>query len=572
MQLLEKKRMLARTASALGRCPVSDNSFYLTPTPTPSPLPTETFTPYVPLTATPTPVDFVGNADSLSPYHETLSRREVKYFLDKVAFGGNASLENIGSTQGLSALVNYLMDTPLDSGVYNNALFWAQRKLAVASDGTTTRWVTLPTQTLALYESIFTNNPFPLRLAINFWHPHFSTNIDSGGFSNALDQTQVYLEHWKVLRDNAVGNFIAFNNAMMTDTAMARWLNLENNTKTSPNQNFPREFMELFVLGAVDPLTKIPNYGEDSVAASTAFFSGFKPITDGNGLRRISYVPTLHDNSVKTVFAGIPGATFTGNLTPTAFIDYVLNHHPGASRYIGEKLFAQLVHPDTNENIVNELAGDLLRNHYDLKPILRKLLSSEAMFSQQARNVCVSSPIDVAIRIARKIFPNKFDQVTNPGGVDSFFSSLTDATRSAGQSLFQPQSVFGWKDACGLNRGGEKHYGEGYISEQNLLGRMKIETVVLNSSQTLQATVGEIPLPSFLLTPDELIEYFSNEYFNFVPNIEQKAALRYFLLHSVNAQGVQSVTTYNLSDKNYRAKKIRTLVGMIFDLVTTQMR
>ena len=54
---------------------------------------------------------------------------------------------------------------------------------------------------------------------------------------------------------------------MSTQVAMLRYLDNNDNRKTSPNQNFGRELMELFLLG-------VGNYTEADVEASTAAWTG----------------------------------------------------------------------------------------------------------------------------------------------------------------------------------------------------------------------------------------------------------------------------------------------------------
>jgi uncharacterized protein (DUF1800 family) len=50
----------------------------------------------------------------------------------------------------------------------------------------------------------------------------------------------------KMFRDNPLGNYKTLIRKMATQPAMMYYLNNQANTKTSPDENFARELMELF--------------------------------------------------------------------------------------------------------------------------------------------------------------------------------------------------------------------------------------------------------------------------------------------------------------------------------------
>ena len=78
--------------------------------------------------------------------------------------------------------------------------------------------------------------------------------------------------------------------AMSTQVAMIRYLDNNDNRRTSPNQNFGRELMELFLLG-------VGNYTEADVEASTAAWTGH---TDNWETDAYVWRADWHDNTTKT--------------------------------------------------------------------------------------------------------------------------------------------------------------------------------------------------------------------------------------------------------------------------------
>src|SRR6202011_3121352 len=54
----------------------------------------------------------------------------------------------------------------------------------------------------------------------------------------------------ELFRTNALGSFANLLTGVTEDPAMLVWLNGNQNVKSSPNENYGREMMELFTLGA----------------------------------------------------------------------------------------------------------------------------------------------------------------------------------------------------------------------------------------------------------------------------------------------------------------------------------
>ena len=82
---------------------------------------------------------------------------------------------------------------------------------------------------------------FPLEEKLTlYWHDHFAT-----GFSKVRRPKSMVAQN-RLLRDYAGGNFRALCNAITGDGAMLIWLDGNTNQKIQPNENYGREFMELF--------------------------------------------------------------------------------------------------------------------------------------------------------------------------------------------------------------------------------------------------------------------------------------------------------------------------------------
>jgi uncharacterized protein (DUF1800 family) len=102
--------------------------------------------------------------------------------------------------------------------------------------------------------------PFQEKLTL-FWHGHFCSSWEKVNSAKAM------LQQNALFRSMALGNFRTLTQTMAVQPAMLVYLDNVDNVKTSPNQNFARELMELFTLG-------VGNYGEDDVTAAARAWTG----------------------------------------------------------------------------------------------------------------------------------------------------------------------------------------------------------------------------------------------------------------------------------------------------------
>ena len=88
-----------------------------------------------------------------------------------------------------------------------------------------------------------TSRPLVERMTL-VWHDWFATSLAGVGSQKLM------LNQNKLLRRLALGSFDTMLREITSDPAMLLWLSGTENTKWSPNENYARELMELFTLGA----------------------------------------------------------------------------------------------------------------------------------------------------------------------------------------------------------------------------------------------------------------------------------------------------------------------------------
>jgi uncharacterized protein (DUF1800 family) len=273
-------------------------------------------------------------------------------------------------------------------------------------------------------EMLTTPSPLTEKMTL-FWHNTFVSSQQKVKFSQLMYRQNV------LFRKNALGNYATLLHAASRDPAMLIYLDSANSRKGTPNENFAREVMELFTLGE-------GHYSEQDIKEAARAFTGWS-IEPENG--EYKWRPFFHDDGVKTVLGK------TGNFDGDAVLDVILAQ-PACAEYIVGKMWREFVSPDPDPAEVKRIAAEFRANRYDIKTVLRALLTSNAMYAADNRAVLVKSPVDLVVGTLRQF------QFTVPDPLP-FALNLAQL----GQNLMSPPNVKGWPG------------GEAWINSTTLLAR-----------------------------------------------------------------------------------------------------
>jgi uncharacterized protein (DUF1800 family) len=275
-------------------------------------------------------------------------------------------------------------------------------------------------------------NPLYERMAM-FWHDRFATSrrVLNGG------QGSLAIRHWEMLRRNGLGNYHEFLSDLTLDPLMLIWLNAADSPKDAPNENYTREFWELFTLGR-DVL-----YTEADIKAGALAFTGISLIFPNGEEPRPVFDIFNHDNSVKEIF---PGRAAAENYDYRSIIDVTLSQ-PEAAEYVARNLFVFFVHDHPSEAVVRELADGFVESGFEIMPLVRAILMSQALFSPDAQGNQISSPVEHFVGVARTLDMRMFSEDSQGYVLDR----VTDDLAAAGHDLLNPPGVEGWgEDAAWL--------------------------------------------------------------------------------------------------------------------------
>ncbi len=252
-------------------------------------------------------------------------------------------------------------------------------------------------------------SPRPLEEKMTlFWHGHFATSTQKVKYSRpAFELNQLF-------RANATGNFKTLTTKVGQSRSMIEYLDNHRNIKGKPNENWARELMELFTLGA-------GNYTEADIKESARAFTGWTFSDQG-----FAYREEVHDFGEKTFFGE------RGNFDGWDIIDIIFRQ-PQASRFMAEKLWRFFAYDEPEPALVEELAAAFREHHYEVKPVLRTMFSSQAFYSERAMGTQIKSPAQFVVQLAHDL---RLDPVP--------YRDMARACAALGQNLYAPPNVKGW--------------------------------------------------------------------------------------------------------------------------------
>jgi len=247
-----------------------------------------------------------------------------------------------------------------------------------------------------------------------FWHNHFVSDRAKVNYPQHM-----YIQN-NLFRKHAWGNFRQFVKDVNIDPAMLIYLDGRVSSGNNPNENYAREIFELFTLG-------IGNYTENDIKQAALAFSGWRV----SGLTS-TFNSGSHANSNKTIFGK------TGNYKHNDVVDLILEK-PEAAEFISRKLYKEFVFYKPNEAFVKQMADVFRKNNYEIRPVLKFMLTSDEFFNPQYRGAKIKSPTELIMGILKA-----FDMTPAQIVPTADWAYLYGQFRNLQQWHFYPPDVQGW--------------------------------------------------------------------------------------------------------------------------------
>ena len=359
-----------------------------------------------------------------------------------------------------------------------------------------------------MYHMINTKRPLEEKMTL-FWHQLFATAVSKVGvYDEMVAQITMFRRH-------ALASYRDMLIEVARNPQMIYWLDGQDNHKYAVNENWGRELLELFSMGA-------GNYTEEDVRDASRAFTGWSlgaklPIYPyGRYIWSYQYKPEDHDDGEKT-FLGQ-----TGSFNGEDIIDIIVQH-PATARFISRHLYSFFVAdeppvptwsvtPPRDEETIQLLSRVFTESKYDIRAMLRALFHSDGF--KNARFVRVKSPAELVAGTLRLVGGHNLPS--------PFMDKWCMQPKFMGQDILNPPSVEGW------------HTGDGWINSGSLVARVNFASGVM----------GDISLPGVqdiiervrargTLAPEEFVDYC----LDIVGPLEVEAETRRELVEHASAGG-----------------------------------
>lgn len=290
----------------------------------------------------------------------------------------------------------------------------------------------------------------PLREKMTlFWHDHFATSVQK------VRDPVLLLKQNELFRKHAFGSFEQLTQAIVLDPAMTLYLDNNNSKKSSPNENFAREVMELFTLGE-------GNYSEHDIREAARAFTGYQL----NRLtRKVAHQRSQWDSGEKSIFGK------TGNFTGTDVVALIFDQ-PAVAKFMARKIWTFFVGEHLPDRACNALAEVFRKADYHLGPLLREIFLSKEFYSEAVIRSQIKCPVQFLVQLLKQL------EISEPPAGFAISSQ-----QQLGQVLFMPPNVAGWD------------WGQAWINTNTLLSRYHVAGFLTKGSDSKAGMMNHDKMP-----------------------------------------------------------------------------
>lgn len=413
---------------------------------------------------------------SLNPITGTLGEQRAAHLLRRATLG--PTLQDISTFSGMTAQAAFSAlsqssippSFPIDplSGtdwVYPNSADPNQDGF-VLSNYTCSWWL----------ENMRASGPNLTERMIWFYHTHFPMIM-----SRIEGNPQFAIDYLRLLRFYALGNYKELTKAICIDNAMLLHLDGNLNIKGVPQENFAREFLELYTVGKGEEISlgDYTNFTEVDVKALTKVLTGWGIDTTFQTLDPVTNIPTgkvkgnastssQHDVTSKQFSSAFSntiiqtGSVSGSNAAVTAvytelsdMINMIFNS-PHTAKHLCRRIYRQFAYYDiTTEietDIIEPLATILVSNNFNILPVLEALFQSEHFYDTDTpitedNNIgaIIKSPVDLVIGTMRLFNLTVPDQSTQLPSMYELYGQLLGQLSLQGIEFFEPYDVAGYE-------------------------------------------------------------------------------------------------------------------------------
>ncbi len=226
-------------------------------------------------------------------------------------------------------------------------------------------------------------------------------------------------DHFDLLARHGLGPAPVLSKAVSRSPAMVIYLDLNQNQRRAPNENFARELLELFVLGE-------GNYSEQDIKEAARAFTGYRAQPFQGGEFR--YAPAQHDPGPKTIFGE------TGSFTGDDVIDLAYRQKAASTFLPHELVKFYLSDSPLPVDYLAPLGEDWRAHGYELRDLAQRFFGSRIFFAPEFRGNFIKSPVQFYLGLVQDLALD----------VTPLARFTLNPLRQMGQWLYYPPNVRGW--------------------------------------------------------------------------------------------------------------------------------
>jgi hypothetical protein len=453
---------------------------------------------------------------SISPFNGTLGHRRAAHLLRRTSFRyTKPKVDQMAGQTASQALASLLQLSPLQQPqpIYKDLN---------TSGSTVQTWLlplpgtpqtTLPAEDFVLRRWVMVwwcnealQDPGIGHKMQFFFHQFMQVTANSA-------RNSAFFDYLQLMRWGALGNFKKLAYKIVTDNAMLFYLNNQQNTANNPNENFAREFFELFTIGKgpqVGP-GDYTNYTEDDIVQAAKVFTGFRSrlnrdVVDAEtGIPRGDVQFGQHAPGNKVFSERFNNTTIAGATNAAgmwvelqAFVDMVFAQ-PETAKNLCRRLYRHFVSPkitpEIESDIIAPMANTLIINNFEVKPVLQQLLQSQHFFDADDSDAVdeivggmIKSPLELNYQAMSFFGMPLPDPATNTATYFQIFERgmLQRAFAMANLPLFFAADVAGYSAYYQ-----EPDFSHQWFNSSTIIARYKMPTMILSGKLSIGSQTNQ---------------------------------------------------------------------------------
>jgi uncharacterized protein (DUF1800 family) len=451
---------------------------------------------------------------SLNPVQGALGIRRAAHLLRRTSFRYTRTrVDELAALTAADALTSLLTVSPLklDQPLYANG------------NASPVTWINPPKPPNATYPADdFVLKPYVgawwVNEALNdpgishrmsfFLHQFLAVDPDSG---TSMD----FFDYLSLLRWGSVGNFKKLVTKIVLNNCMLTYLNNDENYVNNPNENFAREFFELFTIGRGQPAGPgdYTNYTEEDIVQAAKVLTGYNHLPRDQSIDTDTTIPTgstfpqSHDFTAKTFSIRFNGAVIkpassdaAGMLAELdAFITMIFTQEETARntcRRLYRYFVRRIISTEVETDIIGPLAQTFIAQNFELKPVLDQLFQSQHFYdmddsdpTDEIIGSLIKSPFDLALQALTFFDVPVPDPVAeNDKHYNIFYNSgvLERMIGRAGMTVFYPSDVAGYP---GYYQ--DPDYNRQFFNSATIIARYKLPQMLLTGTYAWGSSPGQ---------------------------------------------------------------------------------